>query len=197
MLSGLLNHSTNAPPMKVAQNTIDREWEDIQAAQKDVAAFRPLYNKYYEQIFRFVYRRTSDEALSADLCSQVFLKAMQKIHTYTFKGVPFSAWLYRIASNEVTQHYRNSQKNRVVSIREASLEEMTEEIDDFDYEKQRNTLLTALNKLPQDDMQIIELRFFEQRSFKEVGQILGITENNAKTRTYRVLAKIKRNVLTC
>lgn len=182
--------------MKVAQNTIDREWEDIQAAQKDAAAFRPLYERYYEQIFRFVYRRTSDEALSADLCSQVFLKAMQKIHTYTFKGVPFSAWLYRIASNEVTQHYRNSQKNRVVSIREASLEEMTEEIDDFDYEKQRNTLLTALNKLPQDDMQIIELRFFEQRSFKEVGQILGITENNAKTRTYRVLAKIKRNVLT-
>ncbi len=196
MLSGLLNHSTNAPPMKVAQNTIDREWEDIQAAQKNAAAFRPLYDRYYEQIFRFVYRRTSDEALSADLCSQVFLKAMQKIHTYTFKGVPFSAWLYRIASNEVTQHYRNTQKNRVVSIREAGLEEMTEEIDDFDYEKQRNTLLAALNNLPQDDMQIIELRFFEQRSFKEVGQILGITENNAKTRTYRVLAKIKRNVLT-
>ncbi len=197
MLSGLLNHSTNAPPMRVAQNTIDREWEDIQAAQKDAAAFHPLYDRYYEQIFRFVYRRTSDEALSADLCSQVFLKAMQKIHTYTFKGVPFSAWLYRIASNEVTQHYRNSQKNRIVSIQEARLEEMTEEIDDFDYEKQRNTLLTALNTLPQDDMQIIELRFFEQRSFKEVGQILGITENNAKTRTYRVLAKIKRNVLTC
>ena len=197
MLSGLLNHSTNAPPMKVAQNTIDREWEDIQAALKDVAAFRPLYDKYYEQIFRFVYRRTSDEALSADLCSQVFLKAMQKIHTYTFKGVPFSAWLYRIASNEVTQYYRNSQKNRIVSIREANLEEMTDEIDDFDYEKQRNTLLKALNTLPQDDMQFIELRFFEQRSFKEVGQILGITENNAKTRTYRVLAKIKRSVLTC
>jgi len=196
MLSGLLNHSTNAPPMRVAQNTIDREWEDIQAAQKDAAAFRTLYDRYYEQIFRFVYRRTSDEALSADLCSQVFLKAMQKIHTYTFKGVPFSAWLYRIASNEVTQHYRNSQKNRIVSIQEARLEEITEEIDDFDYEKQRNTLLTALNTLPQDDMQIIELRFFEQRSFKEVGQILGITENNAKTRTYRVLAKIKRNVLT-
>ena len=165
MLSGLLNHSTNAPPMKVAQNTIDREWEDIQAAQKDVAAFHPLYDKYYEQIFRFVYRRTSDEALSADLCSQVFLKAMQKIHTYTFKGVPFSAWLYRIASNEVTQYYRNSQKNRIVSIREANLEEMTDEIDDFDYEKQRNTLLKALNTLPQDDMQFIELRFFEQRSF--------------------------------
>ena len=196
MLSGLLNHSTNAPPMKVAQNTIDREWEEIKAAQKDAAAFRPLYDRYYEQMFRFVYRRTSDEALSGDLCSQVFLKAMQKIHTYTFRGVPFSAWLYRIASNEVTQHYRNSQKNRVVSIQEARLEEMTEEIDDFDYEKQRNTLLTALNTLPQDDMQIIELRFFEQRSFKEVGEILDITENNAKTRTYRVLAKIKRNVLT-
>ena len=196
MLSGLLNHSTNAPPMKVAQNTINREWEEIQAAQKDAAAFRPLYDRYYEQIFRFVYRRTTDEVLAADLCSQVFLKAMQKIHTYTFRGVPFSAWLYRIASNEVTQHYRNSQKNRVVSIQEARLEEMTEEIDDFDYEKQRNTLLTALNTLPQDDMQIIELRFFEQRSFKEVGEILDITENNAKTRTYRVLAKIKRNVLT-
>jgi len=195
MLSGLLNHSTKAPPMKVSQNAIDQEWEDVKAAQKNAAAFRPLYERYYEQIFRFVYRRTAEEALTADICSQVFLKAMQKIKTYTFRGVPFSAWLYRIANNEITQHYRHAKKSRVVSIQEIQLEEMTDEIDNFDYEKQRNNLLNALNNLSESDMQIIELRFFEQHSFKEVGQILNITENNAKTRTYRALEKIKRHVL--
>lgn len=192
MLSELQINHTTTHRMSVSQQAIDHEWEEIQAAQRDPARFRPLYERYYEPIFRYIYRRTAEESLSADICSQVFLKAMQKIGGYAYRGVPFSAWLYRIASNEVTQHYRNAQKQRVVSIQDGRLEEMAEEMDEFDYQVHRSALLGALDKLPQKDIEIIELRFFEQRSFKEVANILNITENNAKVRTYRVLDKLKK-----
>ncbi len=192
MLSELhINHATTQK-MSVPKLTIDREWEEIQAAQRNPRMFRPLYERYHEPIFRYIYRRTTDESLTADICSQVFLKAMQKLQNYAYKGVPFSAWLYRIASNEVVQHYRNTKKQRVVSIQEGRLEDMAEEIEDFDFEIHRQALLSALNKLPQKDIDIIELRFFEQRSFKEVADILDITENNAKVRTYRVLDKLRK-----
>jgi len=191
MLSELQINHTTTHRMSVSQQAIDREWEEIQAAQRDPARFRPLYERYHEPIFRYIYRRTAEEPLTADICSQVFLKAMQKLGGYSYKGVPFSAWLYRIAANEVAQHYRNSQKQRVVSIQEGRLEEM----DQFDYQVHRSALLSALDKLPQKDIEIIELRFFEQRSFKEVANILNITENNAKVRTYRVLDKLKKLIV--
>jgi len=79
----------------VSNEAMQSEWLEIQEAQVSPAKFRPLYDRYYEAIFRFVYRRTADESLSADICAQVFLKALQRIQKYQFKGVPFSAWLYR------------------------------------------------------------------------------------------------------
>ena len=90
----------------VTEKQMQNEWIEVQAAQKNPASFRTLYDRYYESIFRFIFKRSADETLSADLTSQTFLKAMQKIDKYVFKGVPFSAWLFRIASNEVAQHFR-------------------------------------------------------------------------------------------
>ena len=89
------------------------ELEIIRAAQADPARFKPLYEQYYESIFRFVYQRTGDEHLTADLCATVFLKALQNLKNYQFRGVPFSAWLYRIALNQVTQHFRKRAKGNL------------------------------------------------------------------------------------
>ncbi|MEM9888938.1 MAG: sigma-70 family RNA polymerase sigma factor [Bacteroidota bacterium] len=180
----------------ISQDTINAEWSEIKAAQSSPAYFRPLYDRYYESIFRFILRRTADEALSADLCSQVFLKALENLHRYQFKGVPFSAWLFRIASNEVAQHFRNAQKSRVVSVEEHTIKEVEEEIEESTWELDRQSLLNALETLKEADMQLIELRFFEQRPFKEVAEILGITENNAKVRTYRILQRMKKKLET-
>lgn len=171
------------------------EWLEIQAAQKDPARFRPLYNRYFEAIFRFVYNRTLNEELSADLCSQVFLKAIQRLGSYTFQGVPFSAWLFRIASNEVAQHYRSTKKNRVVGIDDANLQELFEDGQPEDREQLKQLMIKSLNQLRPADLEIIEMRFFEQRPFKEIADILGITESNAKVRTYRVLERIKKIML--
>ncbi|MFK8103591.1 MAG: RNA polymerase sigma factor [Saprospiraceae bacterium] len=186
----------NVPNKTVSKETMQAEWLEIQAAQRDASLFRPLYNRYFEMIFRFIYRRTAKEALAADICSQVFLKAMQKLPSYQFKGVPFSAWLYRIASNEITQHFRNVQKNRVVSIDDFSFMDILSEIEGKDSVDYRGALIAALDQLKASDLQLIELRFFEQRPFKEIAAILTITESNAKVKTYRILEKLKKIILT-
>ena len=176
----------------VSEEAMQSEWAEIQAAQTDAAMFQPLYNRYYEQIFQFIYKRTLDQGICSDICSQVFLKAMQRLDGYTYKGVPFSAWLFRIASNEVAQHYRSTQKNRVVSVEDYNLNYMIDEMETDDLAPYRKALLSSLEELRPGDMEILELRFFEQRPFKEVADIMGITESNAKVRTYRVLERLKK-----
>jgi RNA polymerase sigma-70 factor (ECF subfamily) len=178
----------------VSADAIQAEWGEIQLAQQNPAMFRPLYSRYYEPIFRFIFRRTSDEMLTGDLCAQVFLKAMQKLKNYQFKGVPFSAWLYRIASNEVAQHFRDIQKNRVVSIEENSVSDMMEEVEMGDLGAHRQLLIDTLNDMKDEEVQLIEMRFFEHRAFKEIADILGITESNAKVKTYRLLEKMKKRM---
>ena len=177
----------------VSQKAMQVEWLEVQAAQQNPVLFKPLYDRYFEPIFRFIFKRTADENVAADICSQVFLKAMQKLDKYEYKGVPFSAWLYRIASNEVAQHFRNIQKNRVVSVEDYTLNHLVEEVSKTDnFEKNRQRLLQALQQLKEKDMTLIELRFFEQRPFKEIADILHITESNAKVKTYRILEKMKK-----
>lgn len=173
---------------------MEAEWLEIQAAQRDPAMFRPLYNRYFDPIFRFIYHRTADEMLTADLCSQVFLKALQRLDAYNYQGVPFSAWLFRIASNEVSQHYRQHKKSRVVSVEETSFADVMDELHEPDNEQLRQALILVLDQLKEDDLQLIEMRFFERLPFKEIAEILGITESNAKVKTYRILERMKKQI---
>jgi RNA polymerase sigma-70 factor (ECF subfamily) len=192
----LLNHSVRMEQSgkSVTAEAMQLEWLEVQAAQQDRRQFRPIYDRYYEPIFRFVYQRTVDQALCDDICSQVFLKAMQQLDSYTFQGVPFSAWLYRIASNEVAQHYRKNQRNRVVAAEDHHLAGLTEEEYIPDDEGWRRKLLQVLDQLNPSELELIEMRFFEQRPFKEIAEILDITESNAKVRTYRILERLKKKI---
>jgi RNA polymerase sigma-70 factor, ECF subfamily len=176
------------------QEDIEYELQIIQKAQSDPNRFAPLYDKYYKQIFLFVYRRSDNEELSADLTSQVFLKAIVNLPKYEFKGVPFSAWLYRIASNEVNQHFRKNKSERTISMEDSGIERITQELSEFDEDAafKEKILMEGMQNLSQDEIQYVELRFFEDKSFKEIGFILNITENNAKVKTYRILDKIRK-----
>ncbi|MBK6622065.1 MAG: sigma-70 family RNA polymerase sigma factor [Saprospirales bacterium] len=195
--SAILNNdeSIERSPKWVSADALQQEWLEVQAAVQDRAAFRPLYDRYYEPVFRFIFRRSGDEALAADLSSQVFLKAMQRLDAYTFQGVPFSAWLFRIASNEIGQHFRTQQKNRVVSAEDVHLAHLAEEMEEDDEARKHEALLGALDGLPPEEMELVEMRFFEDRPFKEIAEILGISEANAKMRTYRILERMKKNML--
>lgn len=184
--------SMATPRYTVTQQAIEEEWALIQVAQKNPARFAVLYNRYYEQIFRFIYNRTADEELCADLCAQTFLKAMQNLNKYTNKGVPFSAWLYRIGLNEINQYFRKSKKNIVVTLEENFVQNIQNELDNKEeLEINIRILSKVIQLLKPEEVQLIELRYFEERSLREVGEIIGITENNAKVKVFRTIAKMK------
>lgn len=174
---------------------LEKELKQVEAAKADPARFGVLYDKYYKPIFVFIYRRTENEELTADLASMVFMKAMINIKKYEYRGVPFSAWLFRIALNEVNMYFRKSNAERVISLEKADISTIIDDIEKDNTEENRQLVMSALSHLPEDAVQLIELRFFEKRSFSEVGDILGITENNAKVKVYRILDKLKALIL--
>jgi RNA polymerase sigma-70 factor (ECF subfamily) len=164
----------------------------IEKAKKDTKSFEPLYSKYYEQIFRYVYQRMDSEDQAHDVTSQVFLKAIKNLPKYEFRGVPFASWLYRIAKSELYQAYRDNKAKRTVNIDSYQLHDFIEEFESADNESNKKKLIQMIAKLNENEVQLIELRYFEKRSFKEMGEILEIKENNAKVKTFRVVQKLKK-----
>jgi RNA polymerase sigma-70 factor, ECF subfamily len=172
---------------------IQHEYAILERAKRNPKAFGELYEKYFDRIFNFIYRQTDDEELTDDLCSQTFLSVLKNIGRYEFRGVPFSAWLYKIASNEVNKHYRKKKNDKVFSIEEVRVRELFEQANDGWDEEMLEQLLRYFKELPTDMLQVLELRFFEDKDFKEIAFILDITESGAKMRTYRALDRLRKN----
>lgn len=179
--------------MNTTTFTAISEEDLITRAKQDPVHFRGLYEKYYKRIFLFIYHRIEDRDLSADLCAQVFLKALTKIHQFNERGLPFSSWLYRIAVNECNDFFRRNKRSKVVYVEEPAFHHLFEEMfPDDPKEELEKKLQAVLGKLKPDELQIIELRFFEDMPFKMVAEVLNITETYAKVRTYRTLEKMKK-----
>jgi RNA polymerase sigma-70 factor (ECF subfamily) len=116
---------------------------------------------------------------------------MASIQKYENRGVPFSSWLFRIAKSELYQSFRDKKAQRTVSIDSMQLGRVMEEFQLDESEHKREILLKVLPLLKDSQLQLIEMRFFEKRSFREMGEILDLTENNAKVKTFRALVKLK------
>jgi RNA polymerase sigma-70 factor (ECF subfamily) len=180
------------PEIKPDQEHLLEE-QAIEKARKDPQAFRFIYEKYYKRIFLFVLHRVGGRDESADITSQVFLKAMVNLERYTFRGLPFSSWLYRIAVNECNDFFRKSKRERLVVLEDAHVEDLYDEMFGQNVQEElRLRLPSILEKLKPDELYLIELRYLEGRPFKEVSEILNITETYAKVRTYRILEKMKK-----
>ncbi len=179
-----------------SDSQLNDELTQINLAKQNPEAFETLYNKYYEQIFRYVYQRMDDVDLARDVVSQVFLKAMNKLNSYEFRGVPFSAWLYRIAYSELNQAFRENSQTRTINIESSQLPEI--ELDDEAYsysEEHKSALISALSQLSEKHLQFIEFRYFEKRSVREVSDIMNISEGNVKVSTHRALKKLQALVI--
>jgi RNA polymerase sigma-70 factor (ECF subfamily) len=177
----------------MSDEEIKREFQILQRAKKDPNAFGELYEKHYDRIFNYVYRQTDDEDLTADLCSQTFLIALNNLEKYEFRGVPFSAWLYKIASNEVNKHYRKQKHDKVFSLEEIRVRELFTLANENWDDELIVQLITFLKQLPTEMLEVLELRFFEDKDFREIAFILDITESGAKMRTYRALDRLRKN----
>ncbi len=168
----------------------------LQESQSDSQAFKPIYEKYFKKIFLFILHRVGDKELTADITQQVFLKALMGLGKFQFRGLPFSAWLYRISINECNDYFRKTKRARQVVIDDEATHSLFEELNHGNTIEELEKLLPdILQKLSANELQIIQLRFFEGRSFKEVGEIMEITETYAKVKTYRILDKIKKQFL--
>ena len=168
------------------------EYRLVQAAQQNPSRFGVLYERYHEQIYLFVYKRVMDEEETKDLTSQVFIKAMTHLKRYRFQGVPFSAWLYRIASNEVNQFFRKSNKERTISMESIQLKEMVEEAEVQATDENIQRMVAALTELEDGEIALIEARFFEKIPFKEIAVMFDLTETNAKVKVHRLLKKLNK-----
>jgi RNA polymerase sigma-70 factor (ECF subfamily) len=180
------------PVYHQTSDILQEELNWITKAKTDPKRFGPLYMKYHEQIFRYVYQRMDDKELAFDVTSQVFIKAMSNLHKYEYRGVPFSSWLYRIAKSELYQAFRDRKARRTINVESMHLFEMIEEFEEDETDKNKQKLIHCLSLLKQGDIQLIELRYFERRSYREIGEILEITENNAKVRAFRTLERLKK-----
>jgi RNA polymerase sigma-70 factor (ECF subfamily) len=171
---------------------LSEELTIIEKAKRNPQFFAPLYNKYYEVIFRYIYKRVDEQESAYDITSCVFVKAMGALNKFEFRGVPFSSWLFRIAKSELYQSFRDQKARRTINIDSVTIVQMVDEICDDRSEENLEKLLKSLTLLKENELQLIEMRFFEKRSFREIGEIIGLTENNAKVKTFRALAKLKK-----
>ena len=163
----------------------------VEAAKKDTREFKPIYNKYYEIVFRFIYQRTGNEIISTDITSDVFFKALQNLSSYEFRGFPFSSWHLRIANNEIIKHYKKIKKSRIVKLEAKHLFPLISEGNENNAIDFRPFLLNALKELKIKDFQLIEMRFFESRPFKQIAEIVNKQESAVKMKVYRILEKLK------
>jgi RNA polymerase sigma-70 factor (ECF subfamily) len=180
------------PPYFQNNQLLEEELNCILRAQTNPESFGPLYRKYHDQIFRYIHQRMDDQELAFDITSQVFMKAINNLHKYQYRGFPFSSWLYRIAKSELYQSFRDRKAERVVNLDSIRLHEIIDEFEEDHTEENKKRLFRSLAQLKEKDLQIIELRFFEKRTFKEIGEILELTENNAKVKSFRAIEKLKK-----
>ncbi len=170
--------------------TTQQESLEILAAREDPRGFTVLYERYFGDIFRFLLRKAGDRDLTNDLTQETFLKAMIALPRYQERGLPFRAWLYRIALNELRMHWRK-RKEVLIDLSYAEVRGLTEEMGLPMQDDELRRLGIAMGKLDGERARLIELRYMDGLSYLEMGQVLNIGEDAAKMRTHRVLATLR------
>jgi RNA polymerase sigma-70 factor, ECF subfamily len=157
----------------------------IEAAQRDPAHFGPLYESHFERIWAFVMSRVHDREAAQDITSETFQQALANLPRFEWRGVPISAWLYRIASNAISDHFQRNARQQP--------EQRDEEITGpamADIEK-RATLFGLVRQLPLDQQRVIAMRFAEGKSIREIATALGRSEGAVKQLQYRGIETLR------
>jgi RNA polymerase sigma-70 factor (ECF subfamily) len=163
------------------------------AIQGDHEAFGMLYEQYVERIFNYVYYRTGNQHDAEDLTARVFFRAMRRIPQYQERGLPVSAWLYRIAHNLVANWHRDRGRRPEISLDEgfASIPHSEHPEVTLLYLEEQDRLLQMIRDLPPERQQLIILKFVEHLSNAEIGQIMGKTEGAVKSLYHRTLLSLR------
>jgi RNA polymerase sigma-70 factor (ECF subfamily) len=173
---------------------LEKERKLIEEAKKDHDKFTELYDKYFDRIYRYVFRRTSgNRNIAHDITSQTFLDALGHIKQFEWQGFPFSSWLYKIAHNNVIKYYKKSARNNNVSLENAFL--VSDEKQNTKDKAENSIASDQINKmmehLDEEEREILRLKFFEGVSNVEIADILGLSVSNVGVKVFRTLKKAK------
>ncbi len=172
--------------------------EDIlaRASQGDRDAFGQLYERYVERIFNYVYYRTGNTHDAEDLTARVFQRAMNHIKNYTDRGVPFSAWLYRIAHNLVANWHRDRSRKQEIPLDDMPILPSKGDHPEKNLvrSQEQDALLRMIRKLPGERQNLLILKFVENMSNAEIGQIMGRSEGAVKSLYHRTLLALREQL---
>ncbi len=178
---------------------LTKEKEIIKEAKKNPAVFGLLYDEYYQPIFGYILKRTANLEITQDLTSQTFFKALKGLGKFRWQNIPFSAWLYRIATNEVNSFYRQQKKFIQISL-DKTLEIPSENTPKTELETAERELKAkrdflklhqSISKLEPFYQTVIVLRFFDKKKISEISQILDKPEGTIKSQIHRALKMLK------
>jgi RNA polymerase sigma-70 factor, ECF subfamily len=169
--------------------TIDEDDERtlIAAAQADPARFEELYDRYVQRVYGFVSRRVGNRAAAEDITSAVFEQALANLPRFEWRGVPFAAWLIRIAANALADHWRRA-------AREGDAPSDVPDAGETDAIEQRAILFQLVGRLPDLQRRVIELRFGEEKSIREIAAALERTEGAVKQLQLRALENLRKGM---
>jgi RNA polymerase sigma-70 factor, ECF subfamily len=165
----------------------------VEAAQKDPTMFADLYEHNFERVYAYVARRVRNRAEAEDLTSEVFQKALANLPRYKWKGLPFVAWLLRIASNTIADRAKRS-------AREDNIAEVPDSPDDaeqqpaLEEDEKRAQLYRQVQSLPPDQQRVIVMRFAEEKSIREIAAELGRSEGAIKQLQFRGLQSLRASL---
>ena len=170
---------------------LEEERQQILAAQRDRAAFAPLYERYVDQIYAYVFNLTRDKEQAEDVTAATFAKAIEELPRFEWRGVPYSAWLYRVAGNLVT---REKRRPGWIELEPHLAADIADPADLAAQADRGREVRRAVAALPADQRQVVMLRFGGELTCREIGELMGRSEGAVKLLTFRALTAMRRRL---
>lgn len=172
----------------------DREL--VALAKEDAEAFGELYARYVKKMYSYTFYRTGNSQDAEDLTAKVFSRAYAHIGNFVERGVPVQAWLYRIAHNLVANWHRDQSRRKIIALDDYVARSLQSEAPErlAEDQEERDQLLAAVRRLPEDRQQLLLLKFIEQLSNAEIGEIMGRTEGAIKSLYHRTLLALREDM---
>lgn len=169
------------------------EWDVVRRAQEyDEPAVAALYEKYYPKIYNYAFMQMGDAQASEDLASDVMLKMIESIHKYTFRGLPFGAWVFRIARNRLIDLHRRRRRRGEVDLSSGLSSALASPQALAERALERGQIQVALKHLTDEQRQVIVLKFIQGFDNRSIGQIMGRSEGAIKSLQHRALGALRR-----
>jgi len=165
----------------------------IEAAQEDPARFAQLYEDNFDRVYAYIARRVRDRSDAEDLTAEVFHHALAALPRFEWRGAPFAAWLFKIASNAIIDRSNRQAKERPASTVEPTADSSLENFDEGI--EQRARLFHLVSRLPADQRRVVSMRFAEEKSIREIANELGRSEGAVKQLQFRALHTLRAQLI--